>query len=231
MPIVQVTEAEQLIQWLDGKIDGVEIKSNERTRLAAGCFDLALEHHRAIVLPISGGIYGSAFSLVRLLFEAYVRGVWLHHCASDTELERFKSDKLHRTFESIVRDVETVDGFDEGVLSDVKRQSWKAMNSFTHGGFAQIVRRIAESTIEPNYKDEDVAEALGFANAMALVTAVAIALLASHEQLANEIVEKAKAFWNTERLRAHAPDCMPAACAHRHAAGDGRRLGLPVDSP
>lgn len=92
-----------------------------------------------------------------------------------------------------------MDGFDEGVLSDVKRQSWKAMNSFTHGGFAQLVRRIAESTIEPNYKDEEVAEALGFANAMALVTAVAIALLASREQLANEIVEKAKAFWNTER--------------------------------
>ena len=56
-------------------------------RLAEGCLDVALEHHRAIVLLISHALYGSAFALIRLLFEAYMmRGLWLHRCASEAAL-------------------------------------------------------------------------------------------------------------------------------------------------
>lgn len=82
-----VQESEQLIQWLDKSINGLEIKSDTRTRLAAGCLDLALEHQKAIVLLTAHKLYGSAFSLARLIFEAYVRGVWLWRCASDSEVE------------------------------------------------------------------------------------------------------------------------------------------------
>ncbi|MFQ5799877.1 MAG: hypothetical protein ACE5H0_14460 [Bacteroidota bacterium] len=69
----RIQQAEQLIQWLDRRIDGVEVKSVFRHRLAGGCLDVALEHHKAIVLLVAHSLYGSAFSLVRLMFEAYVR--------------------------------------------------------------------------------------------------------------------------------------------------------------
>ena len=74
----EINKSEELIQWLDRQIDGLDISSDERTRLAAGCLDMALEHQKAIVLLVAKSLCGSAFSIARLIFEAYVRGVWLH---------------------------------------------------------------------------------------------------------------------------------------------------------
>lgn len=81
-----INKSEELILWLDTQIDGLEIASEERIRLAAGCLDMALEHQKAIMLLVANKLYGSAFSLARLIFEAYVRGVWLQMCASETEI-------------------------------------------------------------------------------------------------------------------------------------------------
>lgn len=72
----------------------MDIPSDDRTRLAAGCLDIVLEHQKSIVLLIANLLFGSAASLVRLEFEAYIRGVWLLNCASELELEKFKKDKL-----------------------------------------------------------------------------------------------------------------------------------------
>lgn len=70
-------KSERLIQWTDNLIDGIEISSDDRSRIAAGCFDIALENQKSIILLINKKLYGSAFSLVRVQFEAYVRGLWL----------------------------------------------------------------------------------------------------------------------------------------------------------
>ena len=45
-----IQESEQLIQWLDSCIDGLEVPANDRMRLAAGCLATALEHQKSIVL-------------------------------------------------------------------------------------------------------------------------------------------------------------------------------------
>lgn len=90
-------EADELIRWLDEKIDGIAIPSELRFRVAGGYLDMALEHQKSIVLLVVNHLYGSALSLVRLIFEAYVRGVWLHHCASEADLKRFEKNKLKRS--------------------------------------------------------------------------------------------------------------------------------------
>lgn len=193
-----VSESEVLIQWLDKHIDGLEIKADERLRLAAGCLDVALEHHKAIVLLVSYSLYGSAFALVRLLFEAYVRGIWLHGCASNSDIERFKAGKLNKTFSALIQEVEGLDGFNIGALSAAKSTAWRAMNSYTHSGYFQVVRRNTETTIEPNYTEDEIMEVLNFANAVGLLSAVATALFAENEQLANAVLEKAKTYQGTE---------------------------------
>ena len=195
MKIVElIIESEELIQWLDKCIDRIEISSDTRTRIAAGCLDTALEHHKAILLLVSRSLYGSAFALMRLLFEAYIRGIWLHRCASDSDLELFKAEKLAKKVLTFIQEIERIDGFEKGVLSNVKLKSWSAMNSYTHSGFMQIARRNTESTIEPNYSEDEILEALNFANAMGLLSAIEISLLAGNEPLANSILEKAEGF-------------------------------------
>jgi len=189
-----IIESEELIQWLDKCIDGIEISSEERTRLAAGCLDTALDHHKAILLLVSRSLYGPAFALVRLLYEAYIRGIWLHRCASNSDLELFKAEKLDKKFGIIIQEIERIDGFKEGILSNAKLKSWSAMNSYTHSGFMQIARRNTASTIEPNYSEDEILEAINFANAVGLLTAFESSLLAGDGQLANSILEKAREF-------------------------------------
>lgn len=187
--------SESLIQWLDKAIDGTEVQTSHRVRLAAACLDLAMEHQKAIVLLVAHRLFGSAFSLVRLIFEAYVRGVWLHRCATEAELDRFKAGKLAHTFAELLESVEKIDGFESGVLSAAKRKSWKAMNDFTHSGYIHATRRNTDTTIESNYSEEEILEVVGFVNAIGLLSLLQVALLAGKQDLANAVLEKAEEFW------------------------------------
>jgi len=193
-----INKSEELIQWLDQQIDGLEISSEERTRLAAGCLDMALEHQKAIVLLVANKLYGSAFSLARLIFEAYVRGVWLQMCATDAEIEEYKNDKLKKNFASLIQDIENCDGFDEKVLSTAKTANWISMNSYTHSGYLQTVRRNKEETIEPNYTEEEINEVLNIANALGMLSALQVSLLAGKKELANGMLEKSKTIFDNK---------------------------------
>jgi hypothetical protein len=141
----------------------------------------------------SGELYGSAFAISRLLLEAYVRGVWLHQCASDDDLKRFEVGSLNRTFGSLIEDIEKLEGFREGVLSAVKRASWSAMCGFTHTGFGQVARRNKERTIEPNYEETEILEMLEFSDAIGMMAAIEVARLANDTALAAAVLDKARA--------------------------------------
>lgn len=190
-----VKRSRGLLRWFNQRIDGVEIKTTLRGRLIAASLDIALEHQRAIVTLISSRkADGSAFALLRLLFETYVRGVWLHHCASDQDLQRVKRDKLKKEFGALIADLERCPPFAVGVLSTVKRRSWRAMNSYTHSGYLQLVRRNTATTIEANYTEDEVLEVLDAANVIGFWAAVAIADLAGDVALANRILQKGNRF-------------------------------------
>ena len=187
-----LVRSSKLSRWLDSKIDGVAIPSTVKARMAGGCLDQALEHQKAIVLLVRRHHFGSALALVRLAFESYVRGVWLHQCATDAEVTRYTKDKLKKEFGAMVEEIEQTDAFNEGVLSAIKKRSWRAMNSFTHSGYSQAVRRNTSDSIEPNYDEREVLEALQFANAIALLASLQVASLAGNVDLAYDFLKKAK---------------------------------------
>ena len=190
-----VNRSSKLLRWLDSKIDGTAIPSSKRARMSAGCLDQAMEHQKAVVLLVHRRHYGSALALIRLAFESYVRGVWLHHCATEAELTKYTKDKLKKEFGALLGEIETVEAFTEGVLSAVKRRSWNAMNSFTHSGYSQAVRRNTTDSIEPNYEEHEILEALQFSNAIAMLAAIQIASMANNVELANDLLKKTKRMW------------------------------------
>jgi hypothetical protein len=181
----RISKSEALIQWMNQKIDGLEISSEDRARISAACFDVASEHHKAIVVLIAKKLIGSALSLARVLFEAYIRGLWIGKCATDKEIEDFKKEKLKKAFGTLIEEIEQQDGFQEGVLSKAKAANWKAMNSYTHSGFYQSGRRVKEKTIEANYKEEEIIDLLEFSDAIGMLTALQIALMAGNVELAS----------------------------------------------
>ena len=158
-----------LIRWIGESMHALEWPSDTRSILSGGCLDVALEHHEAIILLVKNKHIGSAFVLVRCVFEAYIRAVWLHRCASDSELESFQNEKFLKKFDDMLSEIETMEGFDVGILSEVKKHWWSPMNSFTHCGYAQVARRYNDIAIVPDYDEEEIFEALRFVGTIALL--------------------------------------------------------------
>src|SRR5258708_26445976 len=52
-----------------------------------GYAELALEHHKAIWLLIDAKLYGSAFAMLRPLYDVMLRGYWINNCASAEQIE------------------------------------------------------------------------------------------------------------------------------------------------
>jgi hypothetical protein len=153
-----------------------------------------MEHQKAIVVLAHKELYGSAFSLLRLVAESYIRGVWLHKCASEDQIEKFVRDKVP-DFASLVSAVEKLESHKGGVFSEMRSTSWKLLNDYTHTGYVQICSRLTADSIQANYHGDEVLQALDCADAYGYVTAIAICDLASEVELANLILQKVKVDW------------------------------------
>jgi hypothetical protein len=197
MKLVKISETE--IRWLDSKIDGLEMPSDERISLAARCQDMAREHHKAIVRLIANSLHGSAFSLIRPMFEAHTRGSWLYRCATDRDVEKYKKETLEKSFTALVSEV---DGLPEyklseykiGAYSKIKEMYWKIMNSYVHCGYDQTASRIKGSSIEPNYNKRETEQWLYFASSIGFVSAFEISMLAKNFALQKKILRRFRAF-------------------------------------
>lgn len=117
-------------------------------------------------------------ALLRVLSESLVRGLWLHACATDVELTKFKRGRLEKSFGALIKEYEDTTETSEGVLSGFKLSAWTQMNDFTHTGLLQVSRRHKPGRVEGNYPDHDLRTALGVAGALGLVAAEQLIALA-----------------------------------------------------
>ena len=199
----RIEQSEDLIRWLDKRTDGQTVPSDDRAKIAASCLSVALEHHKSIVLTASDSYHSSAFALVRLEFEAYIRGAWFLNCASDDQLDVFKNDRLKKRVGKMITDLEAKEAFNVGVLSKMKEGSWDAMNSFTHTGLLQVVRQMSSTEIGANFPEEEIIGALGTADTVAVLSAFVIvdiitADVAVKEAIVYELIDRMKLITGTE---------------------------------
>ena len=179
-----------LHRWIDDHTAGLVLPADERSQLAIGCFDVALEHQAGITLLHSSKLYGSMLAMLRVLSEALVRGLWLYECASDTALMKFKKGRLDRSVDTLIKEYEDKIGTPGGVLSGFKVSAWTQMNDFTHTGFLQVSRRHKPGRVEASYPDQDLTNALGAAGALGLIAAGQLIAIAGRHDLVPKFMEK-----------------------------------------
>jgi len=180
-------KASELVEWISVKLDGVEMKSDDRHRVPALLFDVAIDHHQGIIKLLDWRNCASAFALLRCEFECFVRGAWLHYCANDDQIESFiQNDRLPLDFAKLIDALEQQPSFQNQFLSVIKDQAWKAMNSYTHGGTYQISRRLQDGYIESNFEDAELLEVIQFSGMMAVLTLNQIATLADRQDIVDE---------------------------------------------
>lgn len=183
-------ESRDLHTWIFLRLDGVPLPKTRRFLLAISAFDVVFDYFTGITVLVEKRAHGSAFALVRSIFEVFVRAVWIKDCANDEELAAFERDEYARNFDLILSKIEELPAFKSGTLSDLKKQAWAAMNSYTHGGIHQIARRVKGNAVDPNYLDEEVIEVLRMGQMFALLAFIQIVQVSGRADLEQRAIQK-----------------------------------------
>lgn len=191
-PRAAVQDSFAIAKWLARELNDLSIDATLRNRLAGGCFSVTQDHQCAITLLLDEKMFASAFALLRPLYESYIRGLWLAHCATEEHVERFKQADEPPKIAAMLAAIEGLDAYSAGTLSRFKAESWSAMCSYTHTGSRQVLRWQTEAAIEPNYPPEEICEVAKASTSYALLSAVGMANLAEDEPLAHKILERMK---------------------------------------
>ncbi len=152
-----------LLSLIDEKTDllGFTV-SSDREVISGALLDICLDHAKGIVITLENELYAPSYALVRPLFESFVRATWIQHCARDSEIADVKKkDKFKLSHGEMLEAVEK-DRQWESTLSQAKLSSWKALNSYTHGGMQIVVRRLNENFIEHNKNEDELIGILQF---------------------------------------------------------------------
>jgi hypothetical protein len=157
-----------------------------RSQVLLSYTSIALEHQEAIVLLARHGLSGSAFALIRSVFEILYRAAWICSCAKPQEVDRIKAGKF--TFPKIGDMVSAIDA-NHGLefYKGFKASSWNEQNDFTHTGKLQIASRLTRDDLQAAYPDKMIAAQIATATIAAIM--VAILLLKTHNRT-----------WDGERL-------------------------------
>jgi len=186
----------EVLRWLEDRYK-LSIPSNERSVICVMCFDLAIEHHAAIFQLFESGLRGSMFALLRIQFEALVRGQYFQFCATENQMELFRKDKdFVKNLGEMITATEGKIGDKLGVLSNFKKKSYTFMNSFTHTGYQHLTRRMDQEGKfgAVNYPDQEVLQVLQTSRSFALLSYAGLATLGGDKKFVEEYLEKCKEF-------------------------------------
>lgn len=188
----EINAANEYGEFLRLAVHEKQMPANARVRASGGCLIITQDHHHAIVVLLTARLYASAFALVRVAFEAYVRGEWLNLCATDTEVERFLNAKEPPKIGVLLDDLEKTPAFQDQVLSRIKKQSWDTMCSYTHTGGLHVQRWITADALEPNYSRDELLEVLQFADTIVSLSVLGVLALAGDEEAAQKVLNRFK---------------------------------------
>lgn len=192
MPLLARTQ--KLSDDLYRLVDGRPMRSGRRERLAGGSFDAVHEHHRSVALLVQHRLYGSAFVLLRPMFDGCINGMWLTYLADDVELDGFASNRLKPKPTTVIKRLKQSDIHSTDILHRINRSAWQSMSSYVHGGYLQVVRRNSEEFLGSNYSPAEIEEVLRLANWFALLAAVEITQLSDDQEFFNDVISVAQEY-------------------------------------
>jgi hypothetical protein len=128
---------------------------NQRFVIAFQSGLLSLEHAVSALILFDQGLFSSAIALTRPQFESLVRGIWLLHAASGNWVNKLsepltmESAKRANEGEGLAEMLKQLEGNPTAPpdivaqLREYKEVTWKAMNSYAHGGLHPLSRKIS----------------------------------------------------------------------------------------
>ncbi len=166
-----IEKGKKLKQTIEEMVTKYNYPQGDKNLILIGYHSILVEHHDSIHLLIQNQLYGSAFALVRALYESLYRAHWVNACATDKQIEKILEGKdIFPTMQTMVEEIDRVDGTGN-FWQVVKSNSWTAMNDYAHSGIRQLARRFVQDEVAPNYDLTEVIEALDGTNVALLLMA------------------------------------------------------------
>lgn len=177
----------------------------QRYDLAMKSALLSIEHGTAAFALISGQLFAPGYTLLRTQFETLVRGIWFMYAASDAWIEKLNRPLTAEAAETsrdalmlaeMLKGLRASESAPSGLLDQLEAcrdVMWKALNSYTHGGFHPLAR------FETGYPPRLSYDVLRNSNTM-----VALA-----SQLAAIVTGDRQAMIPVRRLHTEFSDCLP----------------------
>jgi len=179
-----LAESNEAVDWIYTATGSLSFPRTDRCKAAATCFAIAQEHHESIVVLAEHRLFATCLALVRVVFDAYVRGVWLSICATDKEVERFIAFKEPPPMADLVKAIDEHPDFEGGYLSGYKATAYKALCDLTHTGGRQVQRWDKVDAIEPNYRLEEILDAIRVSRSIALLSVLGVITLVDDTDIA-----------------------------------------------
>lgn len=151
-----------------------------RHKLAFAHFELAQDHHTAIVHLCLNHLRSSAFPLARSMFDATWKGAWVWFVADQGLLDQYtkgkyapKPDKAMKQ----LRKVKTLGSqqFMAPFLPHVFEDAYEYLSDYTHAGILPISRWMGENEVSANYSDEEMNEVLRLCDKLAACCGIFLA--------------------------------------------------------
>ena len=73
-----IDKGEKIRSKIDEIITGYEYPSDNKSLIITAYYSVIIEHHTSIHLLIKNSLYGSAFALVRTIYEPFYKAHWIH---------------------------------------------------------------------------------------------------------------------------------------------------------
>ncbi|MDH4285159.1 MAG: hypothetical protein OEV35_07555 [Gallionellaceae bacterium] len=192
----QLNDATAYGEWLRLVVHEMSLPANNRVRAAGSCFGIAQDHHHAIIVLLDARLYASCFALLRVAFEAYVRGEWLALCATDTQVLKFWNTWEPPKIDKLLDALAQKDAFQEGRLSLIKKRNWNTLCGYTHTGGIHVQRWNTPDGIQANYSEAELLEVLRFADIVATLAVLGVLSLANDAETSEKVLERFKARMN-----------------------------------
>lgn len=143
-------------------IPTTHFKGAVKDAYALALLDLAHEHAKSITLLAEKDLIASGWALFRSCIEAYVRGCWLAHFATERQVERIRIGKKDGwdSFVVMLRKLDQMNDVPNGYHTDRYKNSFSLLSGLTHGGWPQLVKRISSGTLKYVPEKGEVKEAV-----------------------------------------------------------------------
>ena len=200
-----LTRTSDFHQAVASHIVGITPANGTRNRIAFQAVLLSLEHASASVILIRSELISSAFALLRTQYESFVRGIWLLYAASDIwvdklseplTLENAKRAKEGVGLADMLKELETSLHAPKQIVEQLKTYkdaSWKALNSYAHGGLHPLSRTIT------GYSEQLIVDVIHTSNAVTALSA----------QLASILSGDADKMGPVRTIHVDFADCLP----------------------